>query len=127
MALDENIRHTLIIILVIFVITAIIPLLLIGGYFVFFKTSEQKEAELLARDGVTGTARVVSFEKTGVMIDYHPRLRFQFDIQPDAGGPSIHVEKALLVSTMEAPRLQVGMTRKVRYLPSNPETFHFED
>jgi len=113
--------------LAIFALSAAIPLLLIGGYVVFSRNSRRKVAALLERDGVTGVACVVSFEKTSVMVNYQPRVRFQFDIQPDAGGPPIRVEKALIVTVMDAPRLQVGMTRKVRYLPSDPKTFHFED
>jgi len=104
----------------------VIPFLLYGGYLVFSRYSARKAAELLARDGVTGTARVVSVKDTGLMINYRARVRFQFDIQPDAEGPSIHVEKALLVTTMEAPWFLVGMKCKVRYLPSNPKTFRFE-
>lgn len=103
-----------------------IPLLL-GGYILVDCLVDRHENEQLTSQGVTGVAKVLSFESTGFAVNRNPRLRFRFEVQPDGDAAPFTVDKAIVVTTMEAPRLQVGMSRKVRYLPHDPETLRFED
>ncbi|MCY1005367.1 DUF3592 domain-containing protein [Nannocystis pusilla] len=88
---------------------------------------DRQEVALLQQEGAIGTARVISYEETGSAQNGKPRLRFRFEIQPEDGGAPVQVEKTLVVTAMEAPRLQVGSLRKVRYLPRDPEVFRLLD
>lgn len=88
---------------------------------------DRKEVALLQQEGVIGTARVLSYEDTGSAQNGRPRVRFRFEIEPESGGPPVRAETTLVVTSMEAPRLQVGSVRKVRFLPRDPDVFRFLD
>ena len=102
------------------------PVLFVG-YWIISNLQADHETAQLAQEGADGVVRVLSYEDTGVAVNRRPRIRFQLELQPDKGGTPLHVQMTMAVSTMDAPRLQVGVKRKVRYLPSDPETMHFVD
>ena len=103
-----------------------IPVLLVG-YWIISNLHADHETAQLAQEGADGVVRILSYENTLVAVNRIPRIRFQLELQPDTGGKPFQVQMTMAVSTMDAPRLQVGMKRKVRYLPSDPETMHFVD
>ncbi|MBX3183961.1 MAG: hypothetical protein KIT72_00430 [Polyangiaceae bacterium] len=88
---------------------------------------DHREEQALAESGELGVAKILSYEETGSYQNKRPRVLFHMEITPAKGGPPIRVETKRFVSTMEAPRLQVGSTRQVRYLPEDPEVFRFLD
>jgi hypothetical protein len=102
-----------------------VPLLV--GMFIFgAMIFEDMDQERITAEGVPGTARILSYEKTGVHFNNKPQLRFQLEVTPTQGN-SFELEKKVVVEPMEAPRLQVGTIRKVRYVPAEPDLLRFED
>lgn len=100
--------------------------LLVGALIFGAMYFEDKENERITAEGVPGTARILSYEETGVSFNSKPQLRFQLEVTPTQG-KSFELEKKVVVEPMEAPRLQVGTIRKVRYVPAEPDLLRFED
>jgi hypothetical protein len=100
--------------------------LLVGAFIFGAMVFEDQEDERITAEGVPGQARILSYEKTGVYFNNNPQLRFQLEVTPTQG-KSFELEKAVVVEPMEAPRLQVGTIRKVRYVPTEPDLLRFED
>lgn len=90
---------------------------------VYFANQENKR---ITAEGVLGDARILSYEKTGVYYNKNPELLFQLEVTPTQGKP-LKLETKVVVEPMEAPRLQVGTIRKVRYVPAEPDLLRFED
>jgi len=105
------------------IIIVVTVVLVLGGWI----ATDVLEARHIERQGVNGVARILSYEGTGIAVNDGPRMRFQLEIQPEGGGEPFRVEITRTVTTMDAPRLQPGTSRKVRYLPKEPNALTFTD
>ncbi len=107
------------------IVGVVFALLGVGwGVSAFF---DHREEQALAASGELGVAKILSYKETGSAQNGRPRIKFLMEITPTKGGAPVQVEMSQIVTTMEAPRLQVGSTRQVRYLPQDPEVFRFVD
>jgi hypothetical protein len=78
-----------------------------------FGTRDVPDSAILA------TATIIKITDTGSRVNYDPRVLIRMEVHPKTG-EAFQAETEMVVSVVDLPRLQPGMTVPVRYDPGNP-------
>ncbi|MDB4928963.1 MAG: putative lipoprotein [Myxococcaceae bacterium] len=78
------------------------------------------ERNRLLAQGAPGTARVVSLEGTGTLINNAPQVVLGLEVHPATGAAPFAARCISIVSQLQIPQVQPGCTVPVRFDPGNP-------
>jgi len=99
-------------------VVTIVPLIFVGMFLMKLMKKKEETAKILAA-GQTATATVMSIGETGTYINNQPLVGILLTVQPPGRTPyQARVER--LISQLEIPRVQPGMTVVVKIDPSDP-------
>lgn len=80
---------------------------------------QSAERQQLLAQGIPGSARVISLEGTGTLINNAPQVVLGLEVQPAMGGAPFLARCVSLVSQLQIPQVQPGCMVPVRFDPSN--------
>ena len=75
----------------------------------------------LMATGAPGSARVLSLEGTGTLINNAPQVVLGLEIHPSTGGSPFVTRCVSIVSQLKIPQVQPGCMVPVRFDPMNPQ------
>jgi hypothetical protein len=78
------------------------------------------ERNRLLAQGAPGTARVVSLEGTGTLINNAPQVVLGLEVHPATGASPFAARCISIVSQLQIPQVQPGCMVPVRFDPGNP-------
>lgn len=115
--------------IVIAVVSLLITVIVIGGvFFTLYKVfggmkKANQERERLLREGIQATARITNVQMGGmtmtVGVHRHLQLRIGLEVQPQGRAP-YQALLTTMVSELQIPQLQPGVTLTVRYDANDP-------
>lgn len=115
--------------IIIAVVGLFITVIVVGGaFFTIFKVfggmkKQSQERERLLREGIQATARVLSVQMGGmtmtVGVHRHLQLVVGLEVYP-AGQAPYQAQMTTMVSELQIPQIQPGVTLTVRYDQNNP-------
>ena len=82
---------------------------------------QASERNRLLAQGVPGSARVLSLEGTGTIVNNAPQVVLGLEVHPAAGAAPFLVRCISLVSQLQIPQVQPGCMVPVRFDPTNPQ------
>ena len=82
---------------------------------------QASERNRLLAQGVPGSARVLSLEGTGTIVNNAPQVVLGLEVHPAAGAAPFLVRCISLVSQLHIPQVQPGCMVPVRFDPTNPQ------
>ncbi|MFH1435421.1 MAG: hypothetical protein ABIJ56_06865 [Pseudomonadota bacterium] len=90
----------------------------------FFRTRKKKPAAsraaaLSARPRMTGAAKILSIDRTGLSVNDQPEVSFSLEVDI-GGGRSLHIETKRIVDVLQVPRIQPGRLIAISYDPDDP-------
>jgi hypothetical protein len=80
---------------------------------------QSTERNQLLAQGAPGSARVISLEGTGTLVNNAPQVVIGLEVHPSAGGAPFLARCVSLVSQLQIPQVQPGCMVPVRFDPSN--------
>lgn len=72
----------------------------------------------LRKEGIAAEAKILSISDTGTTINQNPVVRLRMEVQPPDGLP-FETEAEQLISRLQIPMIQPGMTVPVKYDPDS--------
>lgn len=87
---------------------------LIGGL-----ADQSAERNRILAQGAPGSARVISLEGTGTLVNNAPQVVIGLEVHPSGGGAPFLARCVSLVSQLQIPQVQPGCMVPVRFDPSN--------
>ncbi len=75
----------------------------------------------LMATGVPASARVLSLEGTGTLINHSPQVVLGLEVHPSTGAAPFMVRCTSIVSQLKIPQVQPGCMVPVRFDPMNPQ------
>ncbi len=75
----------------------------------------------LMASGTPGSARVLTLEGTGTLINNAPQVVLGLEIHPSTGGSPFMARCTSIVSQLKIPQVQPGCMVPVRFDPMNPQ------
>ena len=106
------------------IITLVIFLASIGFSLYLFRSTFLpmiNNANKLMATGAPGSARVLSLEGTGTLINNAPQVVLGLEIHPSTGGSPFVTRCVSIVSQLKIPQVQPGCMVPVRFDPMNPQ------
>lgn len=120
------------------IFTAIITLASLGfTAFIFWKTflpminnankligelgQQSADHNQLMATGAPASARVLSLEGTGTLINNAPQVVLGLEVHPSSGGSPFMARCTSIVSQLKIPQVQPGCMVPVRFDPMNPQ------
>ncbi|MEZ4407069.1 MAG: hypothetical protein R3A52_11400 [Polyangiales bacterium] len=95
-----------------------LPMMKNAGSLMSSLANDAQLRQRLLATGAEGTARVVGLRETGMLVNHHPQVALDLEVQSPQGHR--FMAKCLaLVSPMAAPRVQPGCVVPVRFDPAN--------
>lgn len=79
------------------------------------------ERNRLMASGTPGSARVLTLEGTGTLINHSPQVVLGLEVHPSTGGSPFMTRCTSIVSQLQIPQVQPGCMVPVRFDPMNPQ------
>lgn len=79
------------------------------------------EHSQLMASGTPGSARVLTVQGTGTLVNHSPQVVLGLEVHPSNGAPSFMARCTSIVSQIQIPQVQPGCMVPVRFDPMNPQ------
>jgi hypothetical protein len=97
----------------------VLPMLNNAGRLMGQLSQQSADRQQLLAQGVPGSARVITLEGTGTLINNAPQVVLGLEVHPATGAAPFIARCVSLVSQLQIPQVQPGCTVPVRFDPSN--------